>query len=248
MRAAVYRVLYGEDFIEESIRSVLGAVDKVYVFWTNRVWGDCKSVVYKGEEIHFPDKFDDVVDKVRAIKSDKIQLIEDYYPKPTDQFTYLTKKYDIQGTTLLIEADQVMENAKDALDQFEQTKFSNAAVHQIEYWKTRNYRIPPRKRSGPVMWKTSLPPTRANGAPRGRKIEYVSSMAHNYGFCVSEKAMYWKHLTTLAHSSFIGDTPPREEWYEEVWKKWTPDMKNLEISKGCESHIPYAYRVKGENR
>ena len=244
MRTAIYRILYGEDFIDESIASILDSVDKIYVFWTNKVWGGCESVVYNGEEIKFPERFDDSVDKVKKVKSDKIQLVEDYYLTPQGQHTYLTKKHDIHGTVLLIEPDQIMEDAEGAFNQFEQSEFSCAAVPQIEYWKTREYRIPDRNRPGPILWKTPLPPTAPNGMPYGTKVPYVSSIAHNYGFCVSEKVMYWKHLTALAFSSVIGDSLPREEWYEDVWKKWTPDMKNLEISKNYPAAIPYAYKIR----
>jgi len=244
MRAAVYRVLYGEDFIEESIRSVLDSVDKVYVFWTDKVWGGCTEVVYNGETIQFPKKFDASIEIVKSINSNKISLIENYQPTPLNQYTHLVNDYVKAESVLLVEPDQVMNNAEEAFELFEAVNVRCAAVPQIEYWKTREYRIPDRNRCGPIFWKPPLPSTAPNGLPTTGKVSYLKSGAHNYGFCVSEKVMYWKHLTAIAFSSVIDDSIPREDWYEEVWKKWVPEMENLEISKHFPSAIPYAYKIR----
>ena len=53
MRYAIYRCLYGEDFIQESIKSVIDHVDKVFIFWTNKPWGNTDRCMYKGEEVVF---------------------------------------------------------------------------------------------------------------------------------------------------------------------------------------------------
>lgn len=242
--AAVYRVLYGEDFIEESIHSVLNAVDKVYVFWTNKVWGDCKAVKYNGEIVKFPEKFDNAVEIVKGIDSPKIELIEHYHPTPHGQFTELVNHYVDADVVILIEHDQIIEDARTALDEFNSSDRIAATLPQIEYWKTKEYRIPDRYRPGPIFWKTPLPHTRPNGAPGWVLPWLQSTIAHNYGFCVSDKTMYWKHLTALAFSPKIGDSLPREDWYEEVWLKWTPEMENLEISKNHPTAIPRAYKIR----
>ena len=51
---AIYRCYYGEDFIQESIRSITDYVDKIFVFVDNTPWGSADECVYKGETIKFP--------------------------------------------------------------------------------------------------------------------------------------------------------------------------------------------------
>jgi len=58
MRVAFYRVLYGLDFLRESIESIYPHVDRIIVFHTNRVWGDCATVQFEGKEVIFPDCFE----------------------------------------------------------------------------------------------------------------------------------------------------------------------------------------------
>jgi hypothetical protein len=57
----VYRILYGEDFIEDSIISLINYVDKVFVFWDDVPWGDVKQATYKGKTVQIPKKIDDVL-------------------------------------------------------------------------------------------------------------------------------------------------------------------------------------------
>lgn len=242
-RAAIYRLLYGEDFIKQSIESIIGAVEEVYVFWTNTVWGAPKAVRYKGKNITFPDQFDDAVNIVKSIDSKKINLVEDYYPSPHNQFTYLANNFVLSDIVLLIEHDQVIKDPEQAFREFEESGAKTAAMPQIEYWKTKEYRVPQRHRPGPIFWRMPLGETRPNGMPVNGNVVKLSQEAENYGFCVSDKTMYWKHLTALAFSPIIGDSIPYEGWYEEVWKEWTPGMRNLEISKNARSAIPYAIKT-----
>ena len=241
-RAAVYRMLYGAEYILDSIDSVHDAVDYIYVFYTNRVWGNCTEVIYKGETVKFPHQFDNAVELIEERNSQKIRLVEDYYPTPHNQYTYLVNNFVLGDTVLLIEPDQVIPDAEKAFREFESRDDKVAAMRQIEFWKTKEYRIPERPRPGPIFWRPPLPETLPNGAPKNN-IPRLDSIAHNYGFCVSDSVMYWKHLTALAFSPVIGDSRPRPDWYEEVWLKWTPEMENLEISMGHEKAIPHAIKI-----
>ena len=240
-RAAVYRVLYGEDFIRRSIESVIDAVDEVYVFWTNKVWGDCTEVKYKGEIIQFPDKFDSAVDEVKSIGSPKIKLVEYYQPSPRNQFTNLINNFVDADVVAIVEHDQIFNDAKAAFKDFEASGRKVAAMQQVEHWKTEEYRIPQRRRAGPVFWRPPLPSTSPGGLPV-KWEHWLNGTVKNLGFCVSDKTMYWKHLAAIAFSAKIMDSPPREDWYDEVWLKWHPEMKNLEIAEGCSSAIKHAYK------
>ncbi len=44
---------------------------------------------------------------------------------------------------------------------------------------------------------------------------------HNFGFAASARTIFWKHLTALSFSRDLKlDCPPREEWFEDVWRPW----------------------------
>lgn len=236
---AIYRVLYGEDYIEPSINSVLPFVTDVFVFWTNRVWGDCKGVDYKGEYIEFPEKFDNVVEVVENMKSNKIHLIENYYPRPHNQFAYLVfeaNKYTDVDEVVFMEPDMVITRWPDSKGEAPPMP---TATPQIEVWKTE-YTIPQRDRPGPIFVKAPVRQTAANGWPIHHPMAWNNGQAVNYGFSISDEVMYWKHLTAMAFSPLVGDSIPNPDWYEDKWLNWTPETQNLEISLGHEHKIPYA--------
>lgn len=257
---AVYRVLYGEDFIQESIKSILPFVTKVFVFWTNQPFGDVREVLYKGEKIVFPAKFDNVLGKVKELQDTskgKIELIYDHWGVPDNQISHLVNErilpyHSMPDTIVFMEPDFVWreDQLKKAFEQFNGNGSFIAGSRQVELWKSFKYRVPERKRFGAIFYNMgelqTLPLTGKNGTVKGMKL--LDAEVHNCGFCVSEKAMFWKHLTALAYAPVIADSRPVENWYEDKWLNWDfkRNNENLEISKGYEKEIPYAepYDVK----
>lgn len=61
---AVFRILYGEDFLMDSVLSIIEYVDKIFIFWDDRPWGGVRSAQYKGKVIPIPSKIDNVVGTV----------------------------------------------------------------------------------------------------------------------------------------------------------------------------------------
>jgi hypothetical protein len=255
---AVYRCLYGEDFIQESIRSIEPHVDKIFVFWDNVPWGNVKQCDYMGETIVFPQKFDNILEKINELKSDKIHLIYDHVENNIGQFTHFVNdiilpNYDKPEKIIFIEVDHVFheEQIINAINEFDSKGFLCASTNQIEHWKTPEYFIPNRSRLSTVFWNLKEL-NRIPNTDRHANIDnmpFLNSFIHNFGFCVSEKTMLWKHLTAIAFSKKIGDSPPNEKWYNDKWINW--DFKNnntnLEISLGCEYMIPCAYEFDKNN-
>lgn len=251
---AIYRCLYGADFIQQSIRSIIDYVDKIFIFWDDTPWGNVTEVTYKGARIFFPKRFDDILDKIRDIKSDKIELIYDHVENNINQFTHFVNdiiipNYGKLNDIMIIEVDHVFRKneIERALSEFNSNNWKVAKTRQIELWRTIDFRIPERpQRTGVVFWNITgldrLPDTKRQGEPVYIKMETLDSFVHNFGFCLSEQAMFWKHLLALGFSQKIGDSQPNENWFEDKWLNWTldDDNENLEISKGCESDIPYA--------
>ncbi|KKS77898.1 MAG: hypothetical protein UV74_C0002G0026 [Candidatus Woesebacteria bacterium GW2011_GWB1_43_14] len=249
---AVYRCLYGEDFIQESIRSIRDYVDKIFIFWDDKPWGDIESCIYKGEEVKFPKKFDNILDKIQELNDPKVVLIHDHVENNLGQFTHLIndiilKNWQKPDLFIVIEVDHVLKQSemKRALGHMSSGQIRHATTKPLELWKTYEYRIPERNRLATVFWNMDglerLPDTgrQANAGQTAVLPVYT----HNFGFCFNPQTMYWKHLTALGYAKKIGDRLPNEDWYDK-WLNWSinDDNKDLEISKGREHTIPYAYR------
>lgn len=251
---AIYRVLYGEDFIQESITSILPYVDKVFVIKAEKPWGNTKGVHYKGEWISWPEKFDNTRERVLALNEPKVEIIDDYWPTPKGQHTHIVNDIILKRcspfSVVFIEPDHVFEpnEAKKAFAQWAMCHESQASTRQIEYWRTKEYMIPERRNRTSVVFHRILgqpmDETEFNGT-RGHDIPRLNCFVNNLGFCVSYKTMYWKHLTALAFSSVIGDSQPNPDWLENKWLTWDYDSNNdnLEISLGYEWTIPYAIKT-----
>lgn len=252
LASAVYRVLYGEDFIQYSIRSILPYVDQIFVFWDDIPWGDVRSCNYKGKQVVFPEKFDDAVERIQDMNEPKVVLLYDHRFNNVNQFTYLVNEkiiptYGKPEELLVVEADSVFKTAEieKAFTEFRQRNLRCAKTRQVEVWRGFDYRAPEREyRTGAVLWNLqdieAMPSTQRQAEGEGMQI--LEAEIHNLGFAVSPKVMYWKHLTALAFAQAIGDNMPNEDWLEDKWLTWHPETNNqdLEISLGFEHVIPKA--------
>jgi len=93
---AIYRILYGEDFIEDSIMSIMDFVDKIFVFWDDVPWGGVKSAKYKGKVVPIPIVIDHVVDRVKLLSSKypwQIVVQYDHTDVNTNQVTHLVNDH-----------------------------------------------------------------------------------------------------------------------------------------------------------
>jgi len=253
---AVYRVLYGEDFIVESIRSILPYVDRVYVVKAEKPWGNTEGVSYKGQWISWPQEFDRTRQKLQQMNETKVSVIDDYWPTPKGQLTHIVNdlllKRCTPQTVIFIEPDHVFssEEAEKAFTSWGLYSGAQATTRQIELWKTPEFYVPERPSRTSVVFHRllGLPmgATGFNGASEG--IHRLPARVHNLGFCLSPQSMYWKHLTALAFGKIIGDSLPNENWYEAKWLGWDEKSNNfdLEISLGYEWTIPFAQRYNTE--
>lgn len=253
----VYRCLYGEDFVQESINSIEKYADKIFVFWTNKCWGNVSDCIYKNKKVIFQPKYDSVVEKIKELKNPKIIMIEqtkEMNPSsvPWNLYTtiinnYILPNYERPDIIIIPEVDHVFRNdqAEIALTEFINRNLSCAKTRQIELWRTPLYRIAERlTRVGVVFWNLNnvnkLPRTGGNGEVKN--IMEINCYVHNFGFAISEKVMFWKHMTAIGFSSTIGDSLPNEDWLDK-WLMWSFANNNsdLEISKGYEHTIPMAF-------
>ena len=256
---AVYRCLYGEDFVQESIRSISDYVDKIFVFWTDKAWGYTTKCIYKGKEIIFPLKFDNVVDKIKSLDNEKVILYKQTHemnPKSIPQGLYTTiinehilPYWDKPDMFIIPEVDHVF--CKDQIEHalnimtFHELPIASARTRQVELWRSPFYRIDERfNRIGVVFWNMKyfdkLPYTKGNGEVNESVV--LDAYVHNFGFAISYDTMFWKHMTALAFSSVIHDSIPDEDWFDR-WVTWDfkTNNKDLEISKNYRHTITHAY-------
>jgi 2-polyprenyl-3-methyl-5-hydroxy-6-metoxy-1,4-benzoquinol methylase len=231
--------------------SISDVVDKIFIFWDDTPWGNITECEYKRKTVKFPKKFDNIIDKINELDNSKVELIYDHMFNNIGQFTHFVNNiilpnYEKPSEIMIVEVDHVFrkDQLRKSLEEFKQNDYICASTRQIEMWKYLNYKISERQRRGVMFWNMKkikkLPQTRRQGDTKDMK--WLSTYVHNCGFAVSEKVMYWKHLTAIGFSKKIGDSLPNENWLENKWLRWhhTKNNKNLEISKGKESSIPFA--------
>lgn len=243
----VYRCLYGEDFIQPSINSIKDVADKIFVFWDNKPWGDIDSCTYLGKRVIFPEKFDNIIDKIKELGNPKVILKHDHVYNNLNQFTHFVNDlvlpyYECPDLILVMEIDHVFrqDQLSNTLKEMIEKGYVNASTRQVEVWKNFKHRVPEREyRTGAVLWNMNkidrLPETFRQA--ESKDIQRLASYVHNFGFAFSEKVMYWKHMLALGFSEKIGDGQPNERWLEK-WRNWKPGDRNLEISTGYEHLIP----------
>lgn len=249
-------VLYGSDFVEDSIRSILPVCDDVYVVMVGRPWGDTTGVVYKGDWVPWPEKFDDSRERVAAMNEPRVHIIDNYWPLPHTQCLHamndlvlpLYKDVRAIGDVLIMSSDCVFEQGN--LEQLMRSwrKYAHAGAWayatQRELWRTPAWTFERRQQRSsvnlhrPVSWPTKWP----RGGLQPTPIPMLEGTVHSFGFCMSPAATRWKMLTAMAYAPIVGESPPNEDWFEKKWLSWHPVMnnRNLEISARSESDISHA--------
>lgn len=260
----VLRCLYGRDFIQYCINSIKDYSDKIFIFYDDKPWCNIEGYNYKNKYYKYPKKFDDILDKIKEMNNSKIILQHDHVDNCNNQFTHLINdliipKYGKPNIFIIIEVDCVFrkDQIETSIKEFIERKYINATTRQVEIWKGLNYRVPERNyRIGSVFWNMDsldkLPNT-GRQAEWKRNIKTLTTHVHNFGFAVSEKSMWNKHSIALGLQGKLGDMKNgiNEDWYENKWLNWNPEMSDLEMSKGKEylikNAIPYDIKLLPES-
>jgi len=255
---AVYRPLYGEDFIAESVLSIADYVDRIFFCYADKPLADVSEGCFQGQKFPFPLRpgktMDQAFEKVEALGlGDKVVFHLQDGRDNVGQFTrlmndFILPNYARPDIAFLIEPDHVMKKSeiKGALAEFKELNVPCATTKQVELWKTPDWSIGTRPRASTVFWNLNLvdrvPPTRRQADPVEGLLPTLEAVTHNFGFCVSWNAMFMKHVLALAFSARIGDSLPAEDWLIETWTKWDPLTRNrdLEISANHRHLVPCA--------
>lgn len=256
-RAAVYpSVLYGQDFIVESIQSILPHVEHVFVVMMAAPWGRTAGVAYRGEWVPWPKQFDATRERICALGDSRIEMIEAQKDTPWNRWGFGVN--DAVRGGLGVDFDEVVILDPDCVFREDEARAAFAEwgsrldwqwahCEQVELWRTPAWQIQ-RPRSMISFHRGDLslldspdPPGSRPQSPKPTS-HLLPGKIHNLGFCVSEANMRWKFLTSVAFSPVVGESLPNQYWYEKTWLNWHPatNNRNLEISQGCESAVPCA--------
>ena len=246
MILVVYRILYGTDFLERSIRSVYDAADKIFVGYSTEPWSQPKNFPLLTDIERSPP---DVVEEYFDLSEGKIKISKHQCSTPKGEFNFLYNKAldlfslrnELPTLTIFMEPDMVWSPGvfKDFVKEAE--NYTHLFAPQIELWKTHKYRIRrihDQTRLGPAAYK-DIPEFRF-GAYNGKEQIISKHGCYNFGFCLNEKTMYYKHRAACDFSAKIKDSIPAESWYTEKWLNWTPAIGDLEPAAKHIAHIPKA--------
>ena len=245
MILVVYRILYGTDFLERSMRSVYDEADKIFVGYSTEPWS---------RPPNFPNIRDieqnpvDVIHKHFDLSEGKITVFSQQQTTPKGEFNYLYSwAVDLLGkpdVVVFMEPDMVW--APGVFKSFveEAQNKSYLFAPQLELWKTYDYKITRTNgnRLGPAAYK-NVPEFGFGAYVKGSvpTSEVVSQYGcYNFGYCLNAKTMLYKHNAALDFSAKIKDSIPSESWYQEKWLNWTSETINLEPATKHIDQIPKA--------
>jgi hypothetical protein len=237
---AIYRLLYGSDFIGESLASIYPHVEQILCFVGHEMFGGRRVIKYFGHDVYLPHDIDGLTDAINTWKDandkdDKVRVL----PNPHATLLKGQLQAMINGEVipqydpthvLFVESDEVwhentIETLFDVAQQTDADEIMAAACHL--FWRTYKYCS---TRTNPYAIMRALKGRRSiglTGHALGSATNDVTRHTdarlkiHNFGFAASERTIFWKHMTALSFSRDVKlDSPPREEWFEDVWRPW----------------------------
>lgn len=256
MTVALYRMYYGEDFIHESIKSIIDQVDLILIGVSFRPWSGISEVDVRGNKIKIPipiDQGKEIVTGLSQKNPGKIIVFDYFQDRPDNQFTNMySYKVDVFNPDFLIimEPDMIWPKANDDIKKItgamKEKKIPSVCTFQVEHWKQYRYMIPIRQRPGAIIYNIriigGMPTTGKNGMALSLPVPYINYHIHNMGFCYTPQNMWWKHWIGIMNNRYIQDSEPDPEWFDSKWISWDYNLNNinLEISRNYRHTIPKA--------
>jgi hypothetical protein len=236
---AIYRLLYGSDFIAESLASVYPHVEKILCFVTREVFGGRKVVKYFGHDVYFPHDIDGLRDAILAWKrandhDDKVEIVDNPFgAELKGQVTRMVNEVVLPrhecSHLLFVEADEVWhEQSITHLLRLAATSDADEFMGRCHlFWRSPRFVS---TRTNPYCVMRALKGKRGIGVtghalaeldPGLLRVADPGVVIHNFGYAASERTVFWKHLTGLSFSRDARlDSVPREDWFETSWRTW----------------------------
>ncbi len=240
---AIYRLLYGSDFIGESLASIYDHVERILCFVGHEAFGGRRVIRYFGHDVYLPHDIDGLTDAIRDWKArhdreNKVEILPN--PHATLLKGQVQRMVNDQviprhpGCThvLFVEADEVWR--EDAITSLLTQAATDEQADEFLaepdlFWRSWRYvstRTNPYAVLRALKGRTRIGPTghalmSEDGPGEKLRRRKTGLRVHNFGFAASARTIFWKHMTALSFSRDLKlDCPPREEWFEEVWRPW----------------------------
>jgi hypothetical protein len=236
---AIYRLLYGSDFIGESLASIYDSVDHILCFVTHEVFGGRKVVNYFGHDLYLPHDIDGLTDAIRRWKSrhdyaNKVQIVSnrfgaDLKGQVGKMVNTLVLPHFNCTHLLFVEADEVWhaDSLANLMSLAARTDADEVLTGCHLFWRSPRFvstRTNPYCVLRALKGKTSIGVTGhalAEVDPNLKRVSDPGVFVHNFGYAASARTVFWKHITGLSFSRDARlDSVPREDWFEKSWRAW----------------------------
>lgn len=237
--AAIYRLLYGSDFIAESLEAIYPHVDHILCFVGRRPFGGRDRVRYFGHDVYFPHDIDGLRDTIArwAEANDtrgKLEIIDNPFDAQLknqmgaviDRF--VLPRYDLSHV-MMVEADEVWRDdlLAASIDLLDATDADEFMATGSLFWRSPRYVS---RRDNPYAVFRRVEGLASVGTLGHALMSTDSGLrrasaeclhVHNFGYAASARTTFWKHMTALSFSRDCKlDSVPREDWFENVWLPW----------------------------
>ncbi len=145
---------------------------------------------------------------------------------------------------LIIDADEfyTREDIQKIIKKIEETRSEVYKIAtEVLFWKNENWETIPRIKNARVgAVKAGLDFRLTRNPNSNSEINYfpVDAIMYHFSYAGSDEHIYSK----ISHFSHAAEMNPL--WFEEVYKKWTPEMENLHPSVGASHYFKKAIPVE----
>ncbi len=236
MKFGVICPLYDDhEYLEVAIEPVKNHVDKILFLISDVPWegekSDNKSTIDKAKEL--------------CAVNDNCELIEGHWENEVDQRNFGLSHFFKEGIDYAVTIDSDMvhhepffTNMLSYVKQYPQV----SAFHMMwnTYWKKDYYKIYPREDYKPiciVKIKNFIFTEKLNGITSVMRTPAgILQTKGNYNYMlIPETIGYCFHMSYSRNDAYqkrkMETSPHKDEfienWYRDVWEKWTPEMQNL---------------------
>ena len=244
--AASYCVYENCGFLAESIYRIYPVIDKIYIFLNYSPWNGVKN------DQLLLSTFNDVINIFDPLR--KIEVVTGFWPNEAAQRNYSLDLLYRNGFLwqMIIDDDEMydyglLEGVLNTLRNGLNEKEVLFTVYGMVYWKTRDYVIKDLGSAYPTFIKTDGKARHsfARMVNIGPFVSYTikaeTLLNHHFSYIRSDERMQRK----IGFSSHAKDEIAAK-WYEEKWKKWTPEMTNFSPNPNAPHAFPKATDVKDQ--
>lgn len=251
---AIFRGLYGADYVTHAIESVLPFVDKVILVWGILPFAEVDEWTHKGKVYKFPDRFDVLLEAVEVMGEPRVHVEHYHSQSPRNQWTEIVNeivipKYGKPDAVILGHVTHVW--CRDALaanlEEFEASRYLWANTWQTETYRRLDYRIPERFRAGVGFWNLQMagkmPATGLDCNPATATLRsgpMLGGRVHNLRYSQNLNIMFWRHLVVQAYVAQLGDSRPSPDHFEDKLLNWTPETRDIEMALAHKHTVPQA--------